>query len=243
MKVQRTVIVIVSLFTASLAHAQYWSGPPGGPPSNPWAPWPAGMGPYFRMGVGPTFFQDSQLKSFSVSSFGFSTFNGPSTPVKYDVGVSFNAAFGWAFNRYVALDFDTGYVWAQMNSASGYFVNNSSMANVPFLGNVTLSLPIPHSNVVPYIGGGAGGSDAIFDAHNFTFNSPSAPFVDGTASDVVFAYQAFGGVRFLLGPNVSLGVGYRYFATGNPTFSGGGASTEFQGVRTHTVMFTFQLNF
>lgn len=240
MKVQRIVIVIVSLFTASLAHAQYWYGPPGGPPSGgEWAPWPRGMGPYFRMGVGPTFFQDSELKSFNVSGSGF-----PGAPVSYDVGVTFNGAFGWSFNRYIGIDFESGYTWGRMNSAQNYTVNNSNMGNVPFLGNVTLSLPIRHTNVVPYIGGGAGGSDAIFDAHNFTYNnSILSPFVDGTASDVVFAYQAFAGVRFMLGQGISVGLGYRYFATGNPTFSGGGASTEFQGVRTHSVLFTFQANF
>ena len=236
MKIRKIGIVIVSLFTACLAQAQYWYG---GPPSGSgWSPFPPGMGPYFRMGIGPTFFQDSELKNFTVSGLGF-----PSSQVSYDVGVSFNAAFGWSFNRYVALDFDTGYVWGQMNNAPGYSVNNSSMANIPFLGNVILSLPIRHTNVVPYIGGGAGGADAIFDAHNFTFNSALGPFVDGTASDVVFAYQAFAGVRFMLGQGISVGVGYRYFATGNPTFSGGGASTEFQGIRSHSVLFTFQANF
>jgi opacity protein-like surface antigen len=196
------------------------------------------MGPYFRMGVGPTFFQDSELKSFFVSGLGF-----PSAQVNYNVGFTFNGAFGWSFNRYIGVDFETGYTWASMNSAQNYTVNNSNMGNVPFLGNVTLSLPIPRTNVVPYISGGAGGSDAIFDAHDFTYNSPSQPFVDGTASDVVFAWQASAGVRFMLGQGISVGVGYRYFATGNPTFSGGGASTEFQGVRTHSVLFTFQANF
>ncbi len=234
MKVQKFGIVIVSLFAASLAHAQYWApGPPGFGPS-----WPRGMGPYFRMGVGPTVFQDSQLKDFAVFNF-----NGPSARINYDVGVTFNGAFGWSFNRYIGVDFESGYTWGRMNSGQNYQVNNSNMGNVPFLGNVTLSLPIRHTNVVPYIGGGAGGSDSIFDAHNFTYNGAGFPFVDGTASDVVFAYQAFAGVRFMLGPSVSLGVGYRYFATGNPTFSGGGASTEFQGVRTHSVLFTFQANF
>ncbi|HEY1789558.1 MAG TPA: outer membrane beta-barrel protein [Verrucomicrobiae bacterium] len=234
MKIQRVVIVIVSLFTASLAQAQYY-----------WDE-PAGVGPYFRAGVGPTIFQDSELKGFNIgASPGFPAFNGPTGKVSYDVGVSGDAAFGWAFNRYVGLDFDTGYTWGRMDSVQNYYANGSTMGNIPFLANFTLSLPIPHTNIIPYVGGGAGGSDSIFDAHNFT-EPVSGNFAEGSESDVVFAWQAFAGVRFMLNPNMSLGIGYRYFATGNPTFSyppEPNLNMEFQGVHTHTIMFTLQANF
>lgn len=234
MKIQRVVIVIVSLFTASLAQAQYyWFGPPG-------------AGPYFRAGVGPTIFQDSELKGFSIGpSPGFPAFNGPTGKVSYDVGVSADAAFGWAFNRYVGVDFQTGYTWGQIDSVQNYYANNSTMGNVPFLANLTLSLPIPHSNVVPYIGGGVGGSDSIFYADNFT-EPVSGNYAQNSESDVVFAYQAFAGVRFMLNPNISVGIGYQFFATGNPTFSYPPApnlNMEFQGVRTHSILFTLQANF
>jgi opacity protein-like surface antigen len=237
MKIQRVVIVIVSLFTASLAHAQYyWYGPPG-------------AGPYFRAGVGPTIFQDSELKGYSFASGpGGPGYTGPTGKVSYDVGVSGGAAFGFAFNRYVGLDFQTGYTWGRMDSVQNYAANGSTMGNIPFLGNLTLSLPIPRTNIVPYIGGGAGGADSIFDAH--TFYPVSAPAqintLYGSQSDVVFAWQAFAGVRFMLDPNISVGIGYQYFATGNPTFSyppSPNLNAEFQGVRTHTIMFTLQANF
>jgi len=236
MKIQRVVIaIIVSLFTASLAHAQYyWAGPPG-------------AGPYFRVGVGPTIFQDSELKGFTIAGTG----SGSPGQVNYDVGVSGDAAFGWAFNRYVGLDFETGYTWGRMNSVQNYAANGSTMGNVPFLANLTLSLPIPHSNIIPYIGGGVGGADSIFDAHNFTDANPAdgamyQEYAWGSESDVVFAYQAFAGVRFMLDPNVSLGIGYQFFATGNPTFSyppSPNLNMEFQGVRTHSIMLTLQAYF
>jgi opacity protein-like surface antigen len=237
MKIQRVVIVIISLFTASIAHAQYyWLGPPG-------------AGPYFRAGIGPTIFQDSELKGYSFSSApGIAGFTGPTGTVKYDVGVSGDAAFGWAFNRYVGVDFETGYTWGRMDSVQNYNANGSTMGNVPFLGNLTLSLPIPHTNIVPYVGGGVGGADSIFDAHNFSPASVSVPgdTLQGSESDVVFACQAFAGVRFMLDPNISLGIGYRFFATGNPTFSyppSPNLNAEFQGVRTHSIMLTLQANF
>jgi opacity protein-like surface antigen len=240
MKIQRVVIVIVSLFTASLAHAQYdWYGPPG-------------MGPYVRAGIGPTIFQDSELKGYSFSSSpGVPGFTGPSGKVSYDVGFSFQGAFGWAFNRYVGLDFQTGYTWGRMKSVENYSQDGSTMANVPFLGNLTLSLPIPHTNIVPYIGGGVGGADSMLDAHDFypSAAGPGAGNINeifGSEDDVVFAWQVFAGVRFKLDPNISIGVGYDFFATGNPTFSyppSPNLNAEFQGVRTHSIMFTFQANF
>lgn len=259
MKARQIVIIAISLFTVSIAHAQYY-GPPGYPPPPPptYAPPPGYVpppaptpgpppeaGPYFRAGVGPTFFQDSSLKSYGFGSAGY---NGPSGKVDYNVGVSGYAAFGYAFNRYVGLDFQTGYTWGQMNSVQNYVANDSTMGNVPFLANVTLSMPIPHSNIVPYIGGGLGGSDSIFNAR--TFYPVNAPINNntlyGSESDVVFAWQAFAGVRFRLDPNFSLGIGYDFFETGNPTFSyppGPNLNAEFQGIRAHTIMFTLQANF
>ena len=270
MRKQHIVAAIVSLFTVSIARAQYYYQPPPGyapppgpppgyvvppPPPGPpgpgyWAPAPSGQGPYFRAGIGPSFFQDGLLKGFSFASSGaVAGFTGPTAIVKYNVGVSGYGAAGFAINRYVALDFELGYTWASIDSVQNYYVNNSSIGNLPFLANVTFSLPIPHSNVIPYIGGGAGGSDSIFDAHPLqeTVSPPlSQNFVDGSESDVVFAWQAFAGVRFQIDPNISVGIGYNYFMTGNPTFSyppGPNLNVVFRGVRTHTVMFTFQANF
>ena len=263
MRIKPIVIAIVSLFTVSIAHAQYYYAPPpgappppgyGGPPPGPpgpgfWAPSPSGQGPYFRFGIGPSFLQDGMLKGFSFASSGpgFPGFTGPKANVSYNVGVSGYGAGGFAFNRYVGLDFQLGYSWAQLDSVGNYSVHNSSIGNLPFLGNLTLSLPIPHTNIIPYIGGGAGGSDSIFSADHFTENvSGNFNFVEGSESDVVFAWQAFAGVRFQIDPNMSLGVGYNFLFTGNPTFSyppGPNLNVVFRGVRTHTVMFTLQANF
>ena len=204
---------------------------------------PPDVGPYFRMGAGPTIFQNGTLKGYTLAD---GTVEGAQNQtVKYDVGASVDGAFGWAFNKYVGLDLESGYVWGSINNIPGYNANGSTIANVPFLGNLTLSLPIPHTNIVPYIGGGAGGAVSIFDAHAFSDQAQNQTAY-GSESDTVFAYQAFAGVRFMLSPNVSLGLGYKYFATGNPTFSYPPApnlNIAFSGVHTHTVMFTLQCNF
>jgi len=232
MKIQKIAIVLSICLCAGLAQAQYyWYGPPG-------------AGPYFRMGAGPTFFQDGTLKGYTGGNNPY--VNGPQNQtVSYDVGYTFDGAFGWAFNQYVGLDFESGYNWGRINNIPGYYANGSTIANVPFLANLTLSMPIPHTNIVPYIGGGAGGAESIFDAHSFS-DAAMLQTLYGSESDTVFAYQAFAGVRFMLTPNLSLGLGYKYFATGNPTFSyppGPNVNASFSGVQTHSILFSLQYNF
>ena len=266
MKIQQQIVIaIVSLFAASIAPAQYYYAPPPGyappppayappppgygPPPPYWAPWPVDTGPYVRFGLGPAFYQSGNLKGYSFAPFGaLPGFTGPTGTIHYDVGVSADFGIGWAFNKYVSLGFQTGYTWAGIDSVDNYFSDSASLGNVPFLANLTLSCPIPHTNIIPYIGGGVGGSDSIFDVNSFTpiVGSTSANTIFGSQSDVVFAWQASAGVRFKLNPNMSVGVGYEYFATGDPTFSyppSPNLNVVFQGVRTHSVLFVFQANF
>lgn len=239
MKKQKIASVVVPLFclgaSVSVAEAQYY--------------WllPEGAGPYFRFGVGPSFFQNGTLKEYALE--GTPLFSPQNQPVSYDTGVAADMALGYAFDKYISLDFESGYIWAQLDNIPGYIVNDSSIGNVPLLVNATLSLPIPHTNIVPYIGGGAGGAVVDFNARDFS-DAAGNVTVDGSDSDTVFAYQAFAGVRFMLTPNLSLGVGYKYFVTGNPGFTypplnpaEPNLDIAFKGVHTHSVMFTLQWNF
>jgi len=211
-----TGMVALSLcLGAAVAQAQYYSYIP------------EDAGPLFRLGVGPSFFQDSRLTQFG----------GPvSSPVDFETGLAFDAAFGWAFNKYAAVDFETGYIGAKINSVPGYFSDNSRLYNIPFLVNVTLSYPIPRTILVPYVGAGVGGADMIFDTDSF---SDGADTVVGSENDVVFAGQVFAGMRFRLSRNFSFDLGYKYFATSDPTFTypPDNFNVGFRGVRTHSILF------
>jgi opacity protein-like surface antigen len=207
---------------AAVAQAQYYYLPPD-------------AGPILRVGVGPSFFEDGQITQF-----------GPAGPapskVDYDTGLAFDAAFGWAFNRYVAVDFETGYIGAQINNVPGYSSDNSRVYNVPFLVNATLSYPIPRTNIIPYVGAGVGGADVVFDTDNF---NDGVDQVTGSENDVVFAGQVFAGVRFKLTHHLSVDLGYKYFATGNPTFTypPDNFNVGFKGARTHSVLFALKFDF
>jgi opacity protein-like surface antigen len=237
MKKQKVVIAMATVLGMgmSLAKAQYspfyWT-------------LPAGAGPYFRAEIGPTIFQDGTLKNFSGTT---PFFSGPqNVKVSYDAGFSTDFALGYAFDQYFGLDFDAGYVWTRIENVDQYNSNGSTISNVPLMVNGTFSLPIPHTNIIPYIGGGIGGSVSTFDAHSFSAQSGASPVADGSESDTAFAYQGFAGVRFLVTPNLSLGLGYKYFATGNPTYTyppHPDLNVEFKGIQSHSILFTLQVNF
>ena len=125
------IIVCILGFGTGGAEAQYYHHSP------------AEAVPYFRVDIGPSVFEDGRLTSFG----------GPvSAPVNYDVGMAANLAVGWNFNRYIGTDFELGYVGAQLNDVPGFFWNDARISNMPFLANVTLSLPLPDTRLVPYIG-------------------------------------------------------------------------------------------
>jgi opacity protein-like surface antigen len=197
---------------------------------------PEGAGPIFRVGIGPSFFQDGQLTQYGTSV---------SSPVDYDTGLAFDAAFGWAFNKYVAVDFETGYIGAEINNVPGYISDNSRIENVPFLVNFTLSYSIPRTILVPYAGVGIGGADMIFDSDHFGPSSDPGNYVSGSENDVVFAGQAFAGLRFNISRHVSFDLGYKFFATDNPTFTypPDSFNVGFRGARTHSILFAFKFDF
>jgi opacity protein-like surface antigen len=221
------VVSLALCLGASTARSQYYQSSSGD------------VGPYFRLGVGPSFFQNGRLTQFG----------GPAgNTVEFNTGLAADAAVGYAFSKYVAADFEIGGVGAEIKSVPGYYTDHSYLDNLTFLANITLSYPIPRTILVPYIGVGGGGSISIFDTDGFGTHFDS---VFGNESDTVFAWQAFAGLRFQLNRLMLLGVGYKYFATEDTSFSyppafwGGGPNfpVTFQGVQTHSVMVTFQMKF
>jgi opacity protein-like surface antigen len=200
---------------------------------------PAGAGPYCRFDLGPSVFEDGRLTRFG----------GPANnEVEYEVGFAASAAFGYAFNHYIAADLEFGGIGTEIKSVDGFGFSDTFLSNLPFLANVTFSFPIPRTIVVPYIGGGAGGSMTVFSTDGFG-NGSVAVFGDDT--DVVFAWQAYAGLWFNLNKHASIGVGYKYFATEDSSFSyppdfPGSApnlSVGFEGVRAHTAVISFHMKF
>jgi len=198
----------------------------------------ADASPYTRFELGPTFLQDGEITKFT----GFPNGNN----ISYDVGFAFDAAIGYAFNKWVSVEGEFGWNGATMNHVQGIQESDTLLYNAPFLANVVLQYPIKRTRLIPYLGGGVGGSVSVFDTDLF---SNGAVSIVGSDAQVVFAYQAFAGLRVEINEQMSAGIGYKYFATSDPTFSfdsafgGPNLDLGISGARTHMVLFSFNLRF
>ena len=234
-------MVLAGAMTSSAQTYAYPVPPP--PPSPgyvlPGPAWfyaePDGSGPYVTFEAGPTIYQNGTLTSFG----------GPvSAPVQYDAGFSADVDFGYNFNRYVAAGLEFGLNSTTINNIPGYFLSDAQFYNIPFMANVTFSLPLRNSWVTPYAGFGVGGSDSVLNPSIMadSFNNT----VSGEADDVVFAWEAFAGLRFQLNPSFSVGVGYKYFGTTNPNFSyppSPNFNVGISGIQSHSIMVSANFSF
>jgi len=189
-------------------------------------------GPYFHTDKGSPLFENGWQPDPTIR---------PGNLNDYHPGSSLDTAIGWNFNRLSAAELEFGYAKAGSNSMPGFSMDNAHVANVPLLANFTFTLPRPNARVVPYLGAGAGGDDVLYNPNGFTDGSP-ANF--GNASDMVFAWQAFAGLHFRMNERMSLGFGYKYFATGDPVYPAlPNPNAAGDGFHTHSVLLTFQLKF
>jgi len=100
---------------------------------------------------------------------------------------------------------------------------------VSFMGNGYYDFHLPNTRLTPYIGGGIG--FARVEANDLRANN--AQLVSD--SDVVFAYQAGGGVSYPLTPHTDAFLDYRYFATQDPSFTDSTGGTIRTDLETHNV--------
>lgn len=199
----------------------------------------ANGGPYFRVGAGAALTADGSITEFS----GFAAGN----KVKYDTGFAFEGAIGYAFNPWISAEFETGSFVNQISHVEGFALADTYLYNVPFMANVTLKYTIPRTIVTPYVGAGVGGSITGFDTDYFSNGQVS---LYGSDSTVVFAYQFYAGVRFDINGQMSVGIGYKYFATEDSdfryeSFNFGGPDHHLgiEGVSSHIVTVTFTMRF
>jgi opacity protein-like surface antigen len=199
--------------------------------------YPREAGPYFHVGVGPAFTQTGEITEFT----GFAAGN----KISYDTGFAGELGGGYAFNRYIALGAEGGWVGNEIKRVEGFALNDTFLYNAPILATLTLQCPIPNTIITPFVRAGVGGSVTIFDTDYFD-NGAVALF--GNDSDVVFAYQLSAGVRFNFNDQMSIGITYKYFATDDSDFSyegffGPDQHLGIEGVRSHLVTVSFNMMF
>jgi opacity protein-like surface antigen len=147
----------------------------------------------------------------------------------------------------VSLEGETGIIANNIRSIDGATIDgNASFANVPFLANVRIE-PHHFGRFSTYIGGGLGGSAAIISAeHHIDLGGTT---MHGDQGAVVFAYQAFAGIKYAFAPNMDVGLEYHYLATTGPTwkadntFGTAGDEMRLAGVTSHMLSAAFTFRF
>jgi len=176
-------------------------------------------------------------------------FLGPVSPgskISLDPGVRVGFIGGYRLTDCISIEGETGVIANNIKSITDANLDgNATLSNVPFLLNARLSLPHGKCPVTPYIGGGAGGSATVlaFD-HHVDINETR---LRGSDADVVFAYQAFGGLRYAINERMGVGVEYHYFATTGATWTADGVGSPnkigISGVQSHAITASFDFRF
>ncbi|HWD91345.1 MAG TPA: porin family protein [Verrucomicrobiae bacterium] len=202
--------------------------------------WSRTSGFYLGADAGGALTSDTRVKEF------FGPVD-PGTKVRLDPGVRFGVVGGYKFNQWFGLEGETGVIANNIKSITGATIDgNADLANVPFLLNARFELPHGHCPVTPYFGGGAGGAASVIsmDRH-IELNDVR---LSGNDAALVFAYQAFAGLRYAITDRIGLGLEYHYFATTGPTWRADASGTDtdhlrFLGVQSHTISVAFDFRF
>jgi len=196
--------------------------------------------PFYVQGdAGGTLTQSADLKEFF----------GPVAPgsrVKFDPGFRLGITGGFHVTDWFSLEAVTGVMSSKIDSITdASSVHDSFLSNVPLMAGVRFELPHP-MRISPYVGASAGGSVSVLDADHIDIGGTH---IHGTESDVVFAYQAYGGVRYALNDHMGVSLEYHFFSAEDPEWRSDhvfGTTTDklrMGGVSINALSLAFQYRF
>ena len=195
---------------------------------------------YGEANTGGQVTQDTALKEF------FGEPLSPGDKVVFDPGGRFGFLIGYRPCNWFSVEGEFSYMINKLESVTGATrLDDAYFSNAPFLVNARFQAP-PHWWVAPFFGGGLGGSVSTISADEIEIGATS---MEGWASGLVFAYQAFGGLRFRITETMAISVAYHYFATTDASFeadfTSGTLSDEmrFGGTTTHVGSIAFEWRF
>jgi len=195
---------------------------------------------YVEADAGAVVTTDTEVKEF------FGTPLAPNSELTFDPGFRLGVRGGYGVTDWFDAEVETGIMANNIKSATGATETDGSLANIPFLINARFHCPALY-RVSPYFGGGLGGSTTILSGNDLVINGTG---LDGSAAGIVFAYQAFAGLRFAINERMGLSLEYHYFATTDSTMrvdvTGVGVSSDevkLGGTSSHTATIAFDYRF
>lgn len=172
-------------------------------------------GPYVGAEGGAVFLSDSTFSS-----------TGGDTDLKAKTGFGLGAFGGMDFGTYRV---EGEFAYRRNNNkeaTSGGTTDpvGGDYSSMALMVNGYYDFRMVSPSVVPYIGGGLGGARVSLKA-----TDPATGSTDIDDNDIVFAYQFAAGVGFPISNQLTLDLGYKYFATANPSFDPVGGGTQVDG--------------
>jgi opacity protein-like surface antigen len=186
------------------------------------------QGPYVGADLGVALTGDADLKEFPGAASG--------RHVEFDPGMRLSLAGGWSFCEWFRAGGEFGVIAHNIKGADATF------SQIPLMANVEFRFP-NKSPIVPFVGGGPGVSISVISLDDD--NLGGGDFVDGSASDAVFAWQVYGGLRYKIDDHMSVGLVYKYFDAGSPTWEVRRTSEDirFGRTQTHAISASFSMDF
>jgi opacity protein-like surface antigen len=137
--------------------------------------------------------------------------NATGGKAEFDPGFASGLTVGYHLTPWLAAEFQTGYM---LNSIKGV---DALLSQCPFMVNLTYECH--HcGKFVPFIGVGAGGMFSMLSIDDYVYVGEGSVWMDGSDATVVFAYQAFGGLRYDFNDRMGVGFLYRFRGTGGPSW-------------------------
>lgn len=162
----------------------------------------ASANPYFGIQAGMVSLEDSKITVPGVGS----------ADVSSDTGLSIGIKLGSSFTNF-RIEGELDYKTNDLDTLSGpggslRLDGDVTSTSLMFNGYYDIKAS---PTVVPYLGLGLGFSRVALDADVLGVNIADD-------EDIVFAYQFLAGIGFSASPTVTIDVGYKYFATADPSF-------------------------
>jgi opacity protein-like surface antigen len=143
--------------------------------------------------------------------------------VRMEMGPGFAAhgGLGETFSRWISAELVGGFYYHDVDQVSiGGGVTrglNASVMQAPAMVNLVVHVPL-QSRFKPVFGGGAGAVFSWLNLDDQISLGGRVVHVDGSPTEVTFAYQAFAGLRYQHGDGASVALTYRFTASGSPTW-------------------------
>jgi opacity protein-like surface antigen len=151
--------------------------------------------------------------------------------VEYNAGIALNGAAGYDFGNY-RVEGAVGYQSNPINAIIGTKLETlnakADYSMLSFMANGYVDFQVKDAGIEPYVMGGIGFANTDYKA---------TKGVDTEKQDnSSFAWQIGTGVGVQVAKNLTLDVGYRYFALTNMTFKAGSNPTADMSLATHNIM-------